>query len=501
MSEFLRPKRRSVRQKSGFKVNGSTTGSQCRLGKTTLFDLKQNIKLEIVEKNIKFSKLFSDGTFIYGLGFYFKSNSNITVVINIKIINHKKDIINKSHKEDFLNINEWNRFYYDLDFVNEVNENDVYDVYIELIISNKNLSGSLEFFGLQYGAIDFYKNKADYKNHYYEKTDIYKPEIYYLDIKSMVDKSINIEGVVEEEKFGCLVLKSCNRCGRFLPIDIKNETNSLGFSNHCKKRAPCSHRAFSEYLIENNSDISVFNDYIKNNLIKNNNDFYIKTNLGFQLECRSCKKFVVNAPLNPLRNKAQHHEDGARRRSIERMIIELTNIDTVKDFRSNNGKEFQNYLWEKFDKKCFCCGKELKKIDDMHIDHTRPLVYLWRLDETATALCSKCNSKKHDSFPWEFYTKEQLLELSKKTGIDINELNSGKRQINTKISDMLIKNVTWFFDVFLSRNDYQKIREGKKSSDLIYKSLDNILSKENIDLIDLYFNENNKYPKSITINK
>ena len=44
---------------------------------------------------------------------------------------------------------------------------------------------------------------------------------------------------------------------------------------------------------------------------------------GHQLECKACKKFFVNMPLNPQRNAQQFKEDGLRRRAIEVLINHL----------------------------------------------------------------------------------------------------------------------------------------------------------------------------------
>lgn len=202
-----------------------------------------------------------------------------------------------------------------------------------------------------------------------------------------------------------------------------------------------------------------------------------------------------------MRNKAQHHEDSARRRAFERLIIELTKQDVVKTFRSANGIEFQDYIWNNFSKSCFGCGKKLEKITDMDIDHTLPLVYLWPLDATATALCKSCNSLKHDLFPSEFklYDKNKLMILSKLTGIPYEVISSKERTVNESVSGLLKENVEWVFEDFLSRNDYQKIKKGKKVADLIFKALNKVLTTTNIDLISIYRKKTGKFPSSISL--
>jgi len=293
-----------------------------------------------------------------------------------------------------------------------------------------------------------------------------------------------------------LVVKSCNRCGRYLLIDIENETNTLSFSNHCDSTAPCKHSTFSSYRIkESHRELP---QYIRKKLIGN----FIKTYYGYQLECKSCKKFFVNAPLNPMRSSTQHREDSLRRRAIEVLVDKLLDREWIyHKFRKEKGIEFDKHIWNKFDRKCFNCGKELKSCNDMDLDHTMPLVALWPLDETATCLCKKCNSEKSDKFPIEFYKKNQLEKLSKITNIRSDIIFS--RKINEKVLNQLIRNIQWFFDEFLNNKDYQKVRKGKRTSDLIFYSIQQQIrkSKIDVDLIRVYKEKKGKYPNSITINK
>ncbi len=53
-----------------------------------------------------------------------------------------------------------------------------------------------------------------------------------------------------------LVKKSCNRCGRYLPINTHDERNHLSFSNHCvaTNRLPCVHATFSN--LRNRSNVA-----------------------------------------------------------------------------------------------------------------------------------------------------------------------------------------------------------------------------------------------------
>lgn len=493
IQSFLQPKRRSVRQKSGFKVNGGKTGSECIIHKTEGFKvIGKELSLSFTDSSVSFQNLFSEKIFMYGAGLYVRSNNELLVTSTIQLKN-SEGVEMSENKVSIVPKNNWTRIGLYLE-INPSDENENFRAEVKLNFLSKVGDPLIEIFDFQSGPLDHYVNKPSYKNIFYEKTDLYEPEIYYLPSKTPIIKG------GEKSSDGFLIGKSCNRCARMLPIDVENELNPLGFSNHCKKRAPCSHNAFSKYLIENSEDISLLPEKIKSRVVTVKNGSILPVHFGFQLECRSCKKFEVNAPLNPLRNKAQHHEDGSRRRSFERMIIELTNQDVVKNFRTNHGVEFQDFIWEKFGRACFACNKPLLKPSDMDIDHTFPLAYLWPLGVTATSLCKSCNSMKHEAFPSEFslYTKSKLIKLSELTGIPLGEMLSKKRIVNSDVLSLLVKNAVWLFDDFLARKDYQKIKKGKKVSDLIYKALQKVLTPEGIDLIQIYFEKSGKYPSSIT---
>lgn len=493
---FIQPKRRLTRQRSGFNVGGIKTGSECSISPTKQFRVKDSKLVLLNEsKDVIFTKLFDKDLGMYATGGYLRVNKDSEVTIQIKLVNNEGSI-KGSTKNYKLSPNHWAKVGDDLQIeVKDIKE--TFKVFVSIIIKAKNAPFEIEIYDLYSDVVKFYAEKPKYLEAFYEKTDLYKPDIYYLN----PNEFIYDEDKVEKLDPGYMISKSCNRCARFLPIDIFDEANALGFSNHCKKKAPCTHNAFSRYVIENPEIVSIVPGKFQDNIVEAGGRKYIRVHFGFQLECRTCKKFEVNSPLNPLRNKAQHHEDGARRRAFERLIIELTKTDIVKTFRVKTGIEFQDYIWDKFSRKCFSCGKKLEKASDMDIDHTLPLAYLWPLNTSATALCNTCNSLKHDLFPSEFkqYSKEKLGELSKLTGIPYKVITSKERIVNDVVVNLLIENVEWFFDDFLARDDYQKVKKGKKVADLIYKALNKVLTMVNIDLIGEYKKQKKALPNSITL--
>ncbi len=86
-------------------------------------------------------------------------------------------------------------------------------------------------------------------------------------------------------------------------------------------------------------------------------------------------------------------------------------------------------VYKKFKNRCFNC----KTNKNLEIDHHIPLSLGYGLknkDGTSNAviLCKRCNRRKKDRLPADFYTKEQQLELSQKYKID-SKLSIKKQKI------------------------------------------------------------------------
>lgn len=272
--------------------------------------------------------------------------------------------------------------------------------------------------------------------------------------------SLAVDGPEEvdlQENGRYIVVKSCNRCNRFLPINLNDERNTLSFSNHCVATAPCKHSTFGSPQHAKTGEVKTLT-------------------YGFQLECRYCKKYCVNWAHNPQRSHAQMKEDGTRRRFFEVLIAELFQHSEQLHFRAKHGTELADYVWEKFDKKCFKCGDGLPNARHMNLDHTRPLALLWPLDETATSLCASCNSSKSDRYPKAFYELPgELEELSEKTGIPLIELENPTP--NMKAIAALLEQLDWFFDQFLARDEMIRELDGKVTAELVVKALQKTLKK------------------------
>lgn len=195
---------------------------------------------------------------------------------------------------------------------------------------------------------------------------------------------------------------------------------------------------------------------------------------GFQLECRYCKKFEVNAAHNPKRTAAQMKEDGARRRAFELLLEGLYKGSPQLRYRAKTGRELADDVWKGFGGRCFKCGTPLASPRDMDLDHTRPLALLWPLDGGATALCPTDNSEKRDRPPVDYYSSDELKRLSDITGIPLADLRDPNPNLEAieRVGDRL----DWFFNDFLQHEELQKVRDGKLTADLVVKALKKILA-------------------------
>lgn len=486
MSLFKTPRRRTTRQRSGFKVSGDKKGSTCKVETSTrIIPVHNEIILSTSVQNLKVPALFRRNFGIIGAGYYYFPHGKCENRNILTYENSKKESIEIAIRktEDAL----WLRqgFSVEIPITQAVLK--------ELSVTIKfKTSKPVDFFGLMLGAIEYdYLKNNDVYDAFLQKTHLYYPEIFYKDPTQKTSFSL-MQGLISKRKGIAIICKSCNRCSRFLPIDIDNEQNTLAFSNHCISRAPCSHASFSQYKVESGSEFA-------SGKVRDGVAF---SHYGHQLECIVCKKFFVNHPLNPMRDSTQHREDSLRRRAFEVLVTHLLNKRWIYHiYRLTNKKEFDVAIWEKFGKKCFNCSKPLKSPNEMDLDHTLPLCYLWPLDETATCLCSTCNSSKSDKFPLDFYSKTKRQELSKITKLPMEILD--KRAINEVAVKELKNQIVWFFDEFLANKDYQKIRKGKKAADLTLHALQNVLLASNykLNLIDLYKIRTERYPATVTLEK
>jgi len=425
-------RRRLVTRKSGFKAAKGVTGGEFEMEaiQSVLLDKSNpvNITFEVPQKKGELS----------GFGLWFTSHKDVEVLVeenaNLKISVRKSTYPN------------WGK----IGSIWKAEESTNIKIEVTFTSQTKN---DLAIYAPVSGTI-----KHKYLDLALSEKPALIPNMYQTAPESIfVQKAgkTSINGVPSSNYLN-IYKKSCNRCARYLPINILNERAHLSFTNHCvaAHRRPCSHSGFGK--LKENNGIGILN-----------------LDFGFQLECRFCKKFEVNAAHNPKRTAGQMKEDGARRRNIETLLTDLYGGSDQMRFRhENNGEELADYIWKKFDKKCFNCNAQISSSGEMDLDHTRPLALLWPLDKSATCLCGDCNTLKRDKPPVEFYTEEQLMKLSELTGLSMDELRNPNP--NTKVLDLLHERLDWFFDVFLQKPELQREREGKVVAELLVKAIQKV---------------------------
>ena len=225
------------------------------------------------------------------------------------------------------------------------------------------------------------------------------PECLYLPQERAIDMdpvAAKWKGASISDKPGLTIhLKKCAYCQRLLPLDPKRPS-ALAFHKHNAKRTK------------------------------------------HQNECRACKKWRINNEFNPKRTTDQLHESSVITR--ERKIF-LRDPEILERIKERTGAGLKSIVWEKFGRACFRCGKALT-LDEVHLDHTRPLAYLWPIDAHATCLCADCNNFKRERFPVDVYTRPQLARLAKITGLEFSQLV--RKEVNKPELMRILRNIVEF---------------------------------------------------------
>jgi hypothetical protein len=443
-------RRRPMTRKSGFSVHENTTGGEFRRVQVPIYKLQPFEEITVV---FRMSEHYVGDLLGYGIWLWYTSGTDVEVVYSSLPDSGKfKDTFTQYPADS------WNK-------IGSIwSATDTSPIEIILKLRAEGQPSQIAIYEPTCGRVR-HKHLDNARDALLKNMFEFSPEALFL------DGEIQAEVVIPEiEQNGQheLILKSCNRCGRYLPINVPMERNQLSFTNHCvaTHRRPCKHATFG---------------WLRN--IDDKED-RLKLDYGFQLECRFCKKFEVNAAHNCQRSSAQMKEDGARRRAFEFLLAELYQGTPQLQYRHKNNSELADDIWNSFDRHCFACNAPLKTVRSMNLDHTRPLAFLWPLDGTATALCKSCNSNKRDRSPGTFYNSEQLERLSTITKVPLAELSSNKP--NDVAIGLLVERLDWFFDDFLTRVEMIKERDGKVSGELVVKALQKVLaSSSNYKYIDL----------------
>ncbi len=135
---FLQPKRRSVRQKSGFKVKGGKTGSECFIHKTDQIKISgKELLISFNDPSIKLPYLFSEKISFYGVGLYIRSSNELLVTSTIQLTNKKNSTDTLSeNKVSNVPKNSWTRIGLYLE-VKPSRKSDIYEAEVKLNLLSK----------------------------------------------------------------------------------------------------------------------------------------------------------------------------------------------------------------------------------------------------------------------------------------------------------------------------------------------------------------------------
>jgi hypothetical protein len=319
-----------------------------------------------------------------GFGFFFKSNQEATAKLKVSCGNEVFEI-------ELIVQNVWSKYGYSF----KLNSEEMSSIIIEIVCDEGTV---LDVWGLSGGKVllpDSIISKSPSADDI-NSTHL-SPETYYFEHSKALGLNIDPDESVEiVMSIGETInTKKCSYCNRHLPLNPE-VLGSLSFHKH-------------------NAKISLH-----------------------QNECRACKKWRINDDFNPKRTTDQLHESSVITR--ERKIL-LKEPQILQEIKKRTGAGLKSQIWEKFDKKCFYCKYDVE-LNEFQLDHTRPLAYLWPIDEYATCLCAAHNNQKKEKFPVEFYSESQLKELSGITGLSVELLS--KKEVNQEQLDIIINDVKTF---------------------------------------------------------
>lgn len=314
--------RRGVTRESGYHTCEETTGGECIITHASRYvcnDVETVFRFN--RWNLNTVELFEKDIAIVAFGGYIHSAKRAVVRFELDYSYEGQGYSFGEGSETTIDENSWKNV--GIHAEQRINLDDtIIDATVKMIITCEP-GNVLDFICFDFDTI----SKPEFTDtscavSFYQKTYMHIPYLYYLSSEQPFTQYL-----VGEHEFSLgarVVLKSCNRCGRYLPINIDDEMKTLSYSLHCKKRAPCVHSTFRAYEIQNRAELT--DEDLAGLTIEGNK---VVSYYGHQLECKACKKFFVNAPLNPQRNAQQFKEDGLRRRAIEVLVNRLLERNLV----------------------------------------------------------------------------------------------------------------------------------------------------------------------------
>lgn len=456
-------KRRAATRQSGHKSHPDAKGNDLLRKNVISYKL---IKGDVITVTFEIENLKTDNHDLIGFGGWFYINdSNGIKISTINVVKQRKILIHDKN---------WHAF----GSLEVKNYRNCFNISNPVFTFTALKDVDIAFYELCGGIVEHYlmTRALREKTSSFKDIHIFAPEANFIKHSGKVHINSN-RPLLETAQYP-IFLKSCDRCNRFLPINFPDERNHISFTNHCVTTAPCTHTSFGTLRdIGTGDSVDLYN--------------------GFQRECRFCKKFTVNDALNNKRTSSQYKEDGARRRAIEKFLEVFYGKSIQLSYRAeNDGRELTDDIWNRFGGRCFNCNmevfinRETKSSEEMALDHTRPLSLLWPLDATATCLCKACNNSKGARTPADFYTKEQLSNLSQIIGMPLKELEEST--VNIKAVEDIINDLGSLMAYVHTTRSLNTITDNKHTGKIFLKSLQGVFDlteyKGKIDLLEEYDN-------------
>lgn len=231
-------RRRGVTRESGYHTCNDTTGGECRIihAKRYLCD-RDSVTFVFHRPDVDVVELFEKGISIIAFGGFVHSAERASVSLELRYFYEGQEYHTSGKDwEKTIEADSWSNVGIHAEQVIDLDARLV-DVLVNMTVTSRR-GNVLDFVSFDLDTV----SKEDFLDpscavSFYQKTRLHIPYLYYLRTDLPVERYLTSPQTFTEGKR--VVLKSCNRCGRYLPINVEDELKTLGFSLHCKKRAPC----------------------------------------------------------------------------------------------------------------------------------------------------------------------------------------------------------------------------------------------------------------------
>ena len=285
MPKFNSPTRRATRQRAGYTASGTKSGSEAKIATASTYQVaSQHLVLHLENAEKSLLPQFDTEIGIAAIGGYIKAEAPVLLSYTLQAVAPGGEVLGSLSGSVPISPGSWQRFgnYLSID-IPDGEQAVLLNGKLDFRAAGKPTLGRLSFWAVnmdvvtEYDAEDVNENFGENALESFQiKTALYFPEIFYWsEEKPFAIPPSKIEGSYRVVAGEQLALKACNRCTRFLPIDIEDERNNLGYSNHCIKQAPCTHNNFSRFNIENWEQIDIVSSELRAHIEREGNRYLI----------------------------------------------------------------------------------------------------------------------------------------------------------------------------------------------------------------------------------